>query len=77
MACIHVNRHDCTPTGGMLTWLPAKLAKNGMRVKTSADPWLKNKLRVYTASDANWLGVSVVVETFPRPFQDLSTCYRV
>ena len=31
---------------------------NGLRsegVKTSADPRLKNNLRVYTASDANWL----------------------
>ena len=31
-----------TATCGVLTWLPAKLAKNEMRVKTSAD-WRLNK----------------------------------
>ena len=35
-----------TATSGMLTRLPAKLSKNGMRVKTSADRRLKIKLRV-------------------------------
>ena len=39
----------------VLTWPPAKLTKNSMRVKASADPRLKKKLRVYTPSDANWL----------------------
>ena len=48
-------RNICVYTCGMLTRLPHKLAKNGMRVKTSADPRLKNKLRVYTASEVNWL----------------------
>ena len=50
---------QCHATCGVLTRLPAKLAKkNGMRVKTSADSRLKKKLRVYTASDANWLKTS-------------------
>ena len=35
-----------TATSGMLTQLPAKLSKNGMRVKTSGDRRLKKKLRV-------------------------------
>ena len=38
-------------TCGVLTLLPAKLEKNGMRVDTSTNLRLKNKLRVYTASD--------------------------
>ena len=54
-ACIHVILHNVTATCGVLTRLPYKLAKNGMRVKTSADPRLKNKLQVYMASEANWL----------------------
>ena len=45
--CVHT-RHptNVTATCGVMTWLPAKLSKNGMRVKTSADRRLKNKLRV-------------------------------
>ena len=35
-----------TATSDVLTWLPAKLSKNGMRVKTSTDRRLKIKLRV-------------------------------
>ena len=44
-----------TATSGVLTWLPAKLSKNGMRVYTLSDRRLKNKLRVYTASEAKGL----------------------
>ena len=29
-----------------------------LSVKTSADPRLKNRLRIYTASDENWLKLS-------------------
>ena len=54
LACIHVIPHNVTATCGVLTRLPHKLTKNGMHVETSADPRLKNKLRVYTASEANW-----------------------
>ena len=46
LVCIHVILHNVTATCGMLTWLPAKLAKNVMRVQTSADLQLKIKLRV-------------------------------
>ena len=57
--CVYT-RHpaQCHATCCVLTWLSAKLGKtrkNGMHVKTSADPRLINKLRVYTASDAIWL----------------------
>ena len=44
LACIHVILHNVTAMCGMLSRLPAKLAKNGMRVKTSADWRLKKKL---------------------------------
>ena len=40
LACIHVTLHNVMATCGVLTWLLAKLAKNGMRVKMSADRWL-------------------------------------
>ena len=33
--------------------------KIGMRVLMLSDPSFQKKLRVYTASDANWLNVSV------------------
>ena len=46
-----------TATSGVLTRLPAKLSKNGMRVYTLSDRRSKKKLRVYTASEAKWLKV--------------------
>ena len=48
-------------TSGVLTSLPAKLAKIGMRVKTLSDRRHKHFVRVYTASDANWLSRSIRV----------------
>ena len=58
---------QCHATCGVLTRLPAKLAK-----KRNADPWLKNKLRVYTASDANWLRQSdFSIRDHVRVFNDL------
>ena len=42
LACIHVIPHNVSTTCGVLTRPPAKLAKKGMRVKTSADRRLKN-----------------------------------
>ena len=47
ITCVYT-RHPMfvTATSGVLTWLPAKLSKNGMRVKTSADRRSKIKLRV-------------------------------
>ena len=44
-----------TATSGVLTRLPAKLSKNGMRVSTLSDRRSKKKLRVYTASEAKGL----------------------
>ena len=44
-----------TATSGVLTRLPAKLSKNGMRVYTLSDRRSKKKLRVYTASEAKGL----------------------
>ena len=41
LACIHVILHNVTATCSVLTRLPAKLAKNRMRVKMFADRWLK------------------------------------
>ena len=45
-------------TSGVFTSLLARHAKIGMRVKTLFDRRHKNNLRVYTASDANWLNKS-------------------
>ena len=53
--------YTCHPTfvratSGVLTQLPAKLSKNGMRVYTLSDRRSKKKkLRVYTASEAKGL----------------------
>ena len=44
-----------TATSGVLTRLPAKLSKNGMRVYTLSDRQSEQKLRVYTASEAKGL----------------------
>ena len=46
-----------TATSGVLTRLPEKLSKNGMRVYTLSDRRLKKKLRVYTASEAKGLNL--------------------
>ena len=54
-ACIHVIQRLSQPRVGVLTRLPAKLSKNGMRVYTLSDRWLKKKLHVYTASEAKGL----------------------
>ena len=56
LACIHIIQHNVMPR--VTCWhgsRPNSQKKNGMRVKTSADARLEKKLRVYTASDANWL----------------------
>ena len=54
--CVYT-RHPTfvTATSGVLTRLPAKLSKNGMRVYTLSDRWSKKKLRVYTASEVKGL----------------------
>ena len=44
-----------TVTSGVLTRLPAKLLKNGMRVYTVSDRRSGKKLHVYTASEAKGL----------------------
>ena len=44
-----------TATRGVLTRLPEKLSKNGMRVYTLSDRPSTKKLRVYTASEAKGL----------------------
>ena len=54
-----------TATSGVLTRLPEKLSKNGMRVYTLSDRLSKKKLRAYTASEAKGLSTRVV-DTLPR-----------
>ena len=59
-----------TATSGVLTRLPEKLSKNGMRVYTLSDRRSKKKLRVYTAFEAKGLrtvkpSVKMYVDRYP------------
>ena len=55
MACVHVNRHDGTPRVAYLQvfWQNTKKLECVYRRSPIGGP--NKNLRVYTASDANWL----------------------
>ena len=59
-----------TATSGVLTWLPEKLSKNGMRVYMLSDRQSKKKLRVYTASEAKGLSIKkkIIKKSEPNLF---------
>ena len=73
-ACIHVIQRFVTATSGMLTRLPAKLSKNGMRVYTLSDRRSKKKLRVYTASEAKGLTTTTDLSGEKRHTRAIDPC---
>ena len=64
--CVYTRHPDlCHATSGVLTSQPPEHAQIGMHVKTLSDRQHKKKLRVNTASGANWLKGGAILSNYP------------
>ena len=68
MACIHVNQHDGTPRMACLQVFQQNTQKSECMYRRSPIGSPQKKLRVYTASDANWLTIWDIKVAFCNNF---------